>query len=584
MMFWGMAFVCEEYSIPSITVFCKRNNIPDDVAGAIYIGTGLSLPVLFVSFIGLFVSNTAIGVGTVIGGDLFNHLINIGISIWVAPNRTLKVNPLVVTREMICYLLSSLLIIWAVHEDFVESLQSAFDREQWLSCLNIPWVASFVLVTAYVIYVILEINFDKLWLIMQRNGRACCLKFGFTNLYQPAATNAPPSAGEYKDLYDVECNNNLTYSHFMNHHNDEESIPPMYASSSRNTSTKSALDFSDNIAATTTAGNETNNGNLHKREQNTTSFPAPKEGNVHWKINNNKSLLSVARSSFSSSQASSERGNSANSETGLIPEDNQSNNISNQNKISFSPPRHLGQGNYSKLSQQKTELDEDSLIEINFNENNNSNNYNSSQQSLPSLREACNSNINPSYLQLNAERLSSLAVLKPLSSIPEHLSLNNFILYIRISNPYVDCLPFNYKWKKRYCILNDYGLYYKSTDDITLPSLAHSTTTGISSNSSNEMNRHLSDSSNNNSSNSQLTPKANAMKYINLFKLGGYTIDNVDKFEFSVRINDEKSTYMYFRAPSEYIFNLILHKLDWFMKFIQQHNEMEISVYSSQAK
>jgi hypothetical protein len=569
MMFWGMAFVCEEYSIPSITVFCKRNNIPDDVAGAIYIGTGLSLPVLFVSFIGLFVSNTAIGVGTVIGGDLFNHLINIGISIWVAPNRTLKVNPLVVTREMICYLLSSLLIIWAVHEDFVESLQSAFDRKQWLSCLNISWVASFVLVIAYVVYVILEINFDKLWLILQKNGRACCVKLGFRNLYQPAATSAPPNVGEYKDLYDVECNNNLTYSHFMNH-NDEESIPPMY-SSSRNTSTKSALDFSDNIA-TTAPGSETISNN--KREQNTTSFPAPKEGNVHWKINN-KSLLSVARSSFSSSQASSERGNSANSETGLMPEDNQSNN-NNNNKISFSP-RHPGQANYSKLQQQKTELDEDSLIEINFHENNNHDS--SSQQSLPSLREASN-NINPSYLQLNAERLSSLAVLKPLSSIPEHLSLNNFILYIRISNPYVDCLPFNYKWKKRYCILNDYGLYYKSTDDITLPSLAHSTTTGTSS--SNEMNRNLSDSSNN--SNSQLTPKGNSMKYINLFKLGGYTIDNVDKFEFSVRINDEKSTYMYFRAPSEYIFNLILHKLDWFTKFIQQHNEMEISVYSSQAK
>ncbi len=37
-MFWGISFVCEEFGVPSITSFCKRNNLSDSLTGSILLG------------------------------------------------------------------------------------------------------------------------------------------------------------------------------------------------------------------------------------------------------------------------------------------------------------------------------------------------------------------------------------------------------------------------------------------------------------------------------------------------------------------------------------------------------------------
>ncbi len=161
-MFWGLSFICEEYSVPAITVFCKRNQISDDIAGAIFIGTGLSLPVLFASFVGLFVANTAIGVGTVVGGNIFNQLLNIALSIQVAPRKTLKLDPIVLTREVFFYLVSCVLVIWAAKGDLHQAFLHAFEREQWLSCLSVPWLAAFVLVFSYILYCLVDGYFTEI--------------------------------------------------------------------------------------------------------------------------------------------------------------------------------------------------------------------------------------------------------------------------------------------------------------------------------------------------------------------------------------------------------------------------------------
>ena len=72
--FWGLATVCENYFVPALNLLCDLWRIPDDVAGATLMAAGASSPELFTSLIALFVTRSEVGLGTVIGSEIFNHL------------------------------------------------------------------------------------------------------------------------------------------------------------------------------------------------------------------------------------------------------------------------------------------------------------------------------------------------------------------------------------------------------------------------------------------------------------------------------------------------------------------------------
>lgn len=151
-MFWGLTFICEEYCVPAITIYCIHNKVSDNVAGSIFIGAGLSLPVLFSSYVGLFASASSIGLGTVLGGNIFNQTVNIAGSILVAPNRRLKLSKIALSREVSMYFISNLLIIFAIEQDIYSSLNKLNDPKLWSGCLSIPWPYSLMLVLCYSIY------------------------------------------------------------------------------------------------------------------------------------------------------------------------------------------------------------------------------------------------------------------------------------------------------------------------------------------------------------------------------------------------------------------------------------------------
>ncbi|XP_060093206.1 sodium/potassium/calcium exchanger 2 isoform X1 [Heteronotia binoei] len=77
-MFIALALVCDEFFVPSLTVITEKLEISDDVAGATFMAAGGSAPELFTSLIGVFISHSNVGIGTIVGSAVFNILFVIG--------------------------------------------------------------------------------------------------------------------------------------------------------------------------------------------------------------------------------------------------------------------------------------------------------------------------------------------------------------------------------------------------------------------------------------------------------------------------------------------------------------------------
>ncbi|KAK3569978.1 hypothetical protein QTP86_007876 [Hemibagrus guttatus] len=77
-MFVSLAIVCDEFFVPTLGVITKKLAISDDVAGATFMAAGGSAPELFTSLIGVFISHSNVGIGTIVGSAVFNILFVIG--------------------------------------------------------------------------------------------------------------------------------------------------------------------------------------------------------------------------------------------------------------------------------------------------------------------------------------------------------------------------------------------------------------------------------------------------------------------------------------------------------------------------
>lgn len=77
-MFTALALICDEFFVPALEVIIDVLQISDDVAGATFMAAGGSAPEFFTSVIGVFISDSQVGVGTIIGSAVFNVLFVIG--------------------------------------------------------------------------------------------------------------------------------------------------------------------------------------------------------------------------------------------------------------------------------------------------------------------------------------------------------------------------------------------------------------------------------------------------------------------------------------------------------------------------
>ncbi|XP_042311610.1 sodium/potassium/calcium exchanger 2 isoform X2 [Sceloporus undulatus] len=133
-MFIALAIVCDEFFVPSLTVITEKLAISDDVAGATFMAAGGSAPELFTSLIGVFISHSNVGIGTIVGSAVFNILFVIGMCALFS-KEILHLTWWPLFRDVSFYIMDLILLIIFFLDNFI------------------MWWESLTLLTAYMTYV-----------------------------------------------------------------------------------------------------------------------------------------------------------------------------------------------------------------------------------------------------------------------------------------------------------------------------------------------------------------------------------------------------------------------------------------------
>ena len=135
-MFGALAVVCDDYFVPSLEQITDKLHMPSDVAGATFMAAGSSVPELFTSAIGVFITKSDIGLGTIVGSAVFNILFIVAICGLFAGS-ALHLSRWPLLRDSFCYL-SSIAALIAI----------SYDKKVY-------WYEALVLVCMYLLYVVI---------------------------------------------------------------------------------------------------------------------------------------------------------------------------------------------------------------------------------------------------------------------------------------------------------------------------------------------------------------------------------------------------------------------------------------------
>ncbi|XP_061186017.1 sodium/potassium/calcium exchanger 3-like [Saccostrea echinata] len=135
-VFGALAIVCDDYFCASLEIICDELSLQEDVAGATFMAAGSSAPEFFTALIGVFIAESDVGVGTIVGSAVFNILFIIGVCGLFA-GMIVRLTWYPVLRDTIYYLLSVAALIITIYDNEVQ------------------WYEGFVLVAMYIMYIIL---------------------------------------------------------------------------------------------------------------------------------------------------------------------------------------------------------------------------------------------------------------------------------------------------------------------------------------------------------------------------------------------------------------------------------------------
>ncbi|XP_029310840.1 sodium/potassium/calcium exchanger 2 isoform X2 [Cottoperca gobio] len=122
-MFIALAIVCDEFFVPALTVITEKLTISDDVAGATFMAAGGSAPELFTSIIGVFISHSNVGIGTIVGSAVFNILFVIGMCA-IFSKEILNLTWWPLFRDVSFYILDLIMLIIFFLDNFISIWES----------------------------------------------------------------------------------------------------------------------------------------------------------------------------------------------------------------------------------------------------------------------------------------------------------------------------------------------------------------------------------------------------------------------------------------------------------------------------
>ena len=107
------AAAAQDFLVPALNILVEKTGVPEDVAGATILAAGCNAPELFVSLVGIFIADSTVGAGTVVGSTPFN-LCCISGGASLAVGGALLLNPWIIARETLGLSGAMLLFLWAL--------------------------------------------------------------------------------------------------------------------------------------------------------------------------------------------------------------------------------------------------------------------------------------------------------------------------------------------------------------------------------------------------------------------------------------------------------------------------------------
>lgn len=154
--------------VPALNIISEHFKIPDDIAGATLMAAGASSPELLCTIISLFITHSSLGLGTIVGSEIFNQLIICAGSVYSSKvhsnddenvakygERYLVLDKTMVIREVGFYALS-IGLLWISLSEIV------WDEDDRVDRVNVSLWKAALLFGGYVLYVFVCSNMEKI--------------------------------------------------------------------------------------------------------------------------------------------------------------------------------------------------------------------------------------------------------------------------------------------------------------------------------------------------------------------------------------------------------------------------------------